>query len=96
MKTALLLRCVMSQRGELVSSIKKKKEQSFRNIHGMEIGGAMETRKQLVLCNVWSGEGLSPVMLERMKRNPRAHRALVITITSYYCTLQHLPVYCTK
>lgn len=63
----------------------------------MEIGGAMETRKQLVSCNVWSGEGLSPVMLERMKRNPRAHRALVIiTITSYYCTLQHLPVYYTK
>lgn len=62
----------------------------------MEIGGAMETRKQLVLCNVWSGEGLSPVMLEHMKRNPRAHRALVITITSYYCTLQHLHVYYTK
>jgi len=44
----------------------------------------METRKQLVSCNVWSDEdGLSPVMPESTKRNPRAHRALVIiTITS--------------
>lgn len=62
----------------------------------MEIGGAMETRKQLVSCNVWSDEGLSPVMLESTKRNPRAHRALVIiTITIYYSTLQHLAVYYT-
>lgn len=60
----------------------------------MEIGGAKETRKQLTfLCNVWSGDGLPPIMPEHTKRNPRAHAVLVMIlviniITCYYCTLQ--------